>query len=136
MSRSGYSNDFDNWSLIRWRGIVASSIRGKRGQKLLKDLANALDAMTDKKLIIEELKSEYGYCALGVVGEKRCLNLNELDPEDTESVADAFDVAEPLVREIVYLNDEVCVHRTPEERWTFMREWVKSKLKDENESSR
>jgi hypothetical protein len=46
MSRSQYIDDCDdNWQLIRWRGMVASAIRGKRGQQFLKDLLAALDAM-------------------------------------------------------------------------------------------
>lgn len=32
MSRCGYSDDYDQWALIRWRGAVESAIRGKRGQ--------------------------------------------------------------------------------------------------------
>lgn len=128
MSRSGYSDDLDNWALIRWRGRVASSIRGKRGQKLLKELADAMDAMPFKKLIAEELKCEDGHCALGVVGEKRGLDLENIDPEDYEAVAKEFDIAEPLAQEIVYLNDEECRYLSPEERWKYMRDWIDEKL--------
>lgn len=60
MSRSDYSEDLDMWDLIRWRGQVASAIRGKRGQKLLRDLAAALDAMPVKALIADELQTEDG----------------------------------------------------------------------------
>ncbi len=129
MSRSGYSCDISNWDLIRWRGQVASSIRGKRGQRLLKDLADAMDAMPEKKLIKNELKCSDGYCALGVVGEKRGIDLDNLDPEDYNTVADEFDIASPLAQEIVYLNDELH-HITPEDRWTFMRNWVKEQIND------
>ena len=31
MSRSGYEDGLEMWDLIRWRGAVASAIRGKRG---------------------------------------------------------------------------------------------------------
>lgn len=129
MSRSDYSCDGDTWDLIRWRGQVASSIRGKRGQKLLKELAEALDAMPEKKLIADSLKADGGYCALGVVGEKRGIKLNTLDPEEYESVAEAFDIAAPLAREIVFVNDEECKHRTPEQRWKYMRNWVEEQIK-------
>lgn len=60
MSRSGYNDDIDNWALIKWRGQVASAIRGKRGQKMLRDLLAALDAMPEKSLIVHELESESG----------------------------------------------------------------------------
>ena len=41
MSRSGYTDGFEMWSVIRWRGAVASAIRGQRGQRLLRDLLAA-----------------------------------------------------------------------------------------------
>ncbi len=129
MSRSGYSYDFDQWANIRWRGQVASAIRGKRGQQLLRELAEAMDAMPEKKLIAEELKMEGSYCALGVVGEKRKIDLDKIDPKDYETVAKEFNIAEQLAREIVYQNDEgVCRWQTPEERWKFMREWVEGQI--------
>jgi len=55
VSRSGYSDDLDNWDLIKWRGQVASATRGKRGQKLLTDLLAALNAMSEHSLIAHEL---------------------------------------------------------------------------------
>lgn len=128
MSRHNYSDDCDDdLALGRWRGQVASSIRGKRGQRLLKELVEALDAMPEKRLITKELKCESGYCALGVVGAKRGLDLDNMDPEDSECVADAFDITEQLAREIVYLNDEE-FYGTPEERWKKMRDWASSKI--------
>lgn len=128
MSRSDYSDDIDNWDLIRWRGQVASAIRGKRGQKLLNDLANALDAMPVKRLIKGELKENGEYCALGVVGEKRGLSMDDIDPDDPETVAKTFDIAEQLAREIVFQNDDNCEYKTPEQRWEYMRAWVQDKI--------
>ena len=55
MSRSGYCDDLDPLDLGRWRAQVASAIRGKRGQKLLKELLTALDSMPKKELIANEL---------------------------------------------------------------------------------
>lgn len=133
MSRSGYHDDCDDtWGLIRWRGAVASSIKGKRGQKLLKELAEAMDAMPVKRLITKELKCADGLCTLGVIGEKRGIKVEDIDPEDPEMVAANFDIAEPLAREIVYLNDEEFDYCTPEERWEKMRSWVQSKIKASN----
>ena len=48
MSRSGYSDDAENVAM--WRGQVANATRGRRGQKLLRDMVAALDAMPDKRL--------------------------------------------------------------------------------------
>jgi len=129
MSRSGYSEDLDDWDLIRWRGQVASAIRGKRGQKLLKDLLAALDAMPEKELIAEELEAEDGaVCALGCLGKARGLNMSNLDPEDPDQVAVAFDIAPQLAQEIVYENDEGRYGETPQQRWTRMRAWVASRV--------
>ena len=46
MSRSGYSEDVDdNWDHIRWRGQVASAIKGKRGQRMLREMLGAREVV-------------------------------------------------------------------------------------------
>lgn len=132
MSRSNYSDDCeDQWALIRWRGQVASAMRGKRGQALLRETLAALDAMSDKALIAQSLVANGEFCTLGVVGHARGLALGEVDPEETDVVAKLFDVAEPLVREIVYENDECGAwHETPEARWARMRRWVEKQIQE------
>lgn len=87
MSRSGYTDDGDNWELIKWRGQVASAIRGKRGQAFLRELRDALDALPEKKLCYHELQRKDGACcAIGAVGRARGIDMTDLDPEDaTES---------------------------------------------------
>lgn len=135
MSRSGYTDELDdNLAYGRWRAQVASSIRGKRGQKLLKDLAEAMDAMPKKKLISNKLQQGDNFCALGVLGHKRGLELSLIDPEDSACVASHFDIAEPLAREIVSMNDEYCEGMTPAKRWSAMRKWVADNLKKSTES--
>lgn len=109
MSRSGYTDDNeDQWALICWRGAVKSSIRGKRGQAALKDLAAAMDAMPEKRLAAESLVTEDGeFCTLGVLGQARGIDMNAIDPDDWDAVAVKFNLAPAMVREIVYENDEV-----------------------------
>jgi hypothetical protein len=105
MSRSGYSDDCEGLGL--WRGAVERSIRGKRGQAALKELAAAMDAMPSKTLAAESLVTEDGeFCTLGVLGQARGLNMGPLDPDDWDAVAKAFNIAPAMVREIVYENDE------------------------------
>lgn len=130
MSRSGYSDNIGEWDLIRWRGQVASAIRGARGQKLLRELLASLDAMPEKRLIVGDLRDADGeHCTLGVLGEVRGLPLETIDPEDYEQVADAFGVAHQLVQEVVFENDEACFSReSPEERWKRMRAWVAARI--------
>lgn len=112
MSRSGYTDDIDNhWHHIMWRGRVASSIRGKRGQAMLRELLAALDAMPDKRLYPNSFATVDGeYCTLGVLGAARGTKMDDLgDAEegcDEGLVAERFGVAAPLVQEIMYMNDE------------------------------
>src|SRR5262245_23963732 len=115
MSRSGYSDDLDNWSQIKWRGQVASAIRGRRGQAFLRELADALDAMPVKRLIRDELRAAGEVCALGCIGAKRGVDLEGLDPENHEKLAEAFGIARQLVMEIEWVNDERDWRPTPEE---------------------
>ena len=134
MSRSGYSDDVDNWALIRWRGMVASATRGKRGQAFFKDLLAAMDEMPVKELIAEDLEvPETGeVCALGCLGKKRGVDLAALDPQEPDAVAKVFDIAPCLAQEIVYENDEgTSILETPAERWTRMRKWVEAQIKTE-----
>ena len=130
MSRSNYSEDLDNWAMIKWRGQVTSAIRGKRGQTLLRELAEAMDAMQEKELIASELEADGAHCALGAVGAKRGIDMSSLDPTDSMSVAAAFDVANALACEIVYINDEEGPYcgETDAERWTRVRAWVSEQI--------
>lgn len=147
MSRSGYSDDIDQWQMIKWRGQVASAIRGKRGQMMLRDLLVALDEMPDKVLVVHELESEEGeVCALGALARKRQIDMSKLDPNEPEEVGAVFGIASCLAQEIVYMNDEyfdrywdekekIMVNLTPGQRWHKMREWVESKIGQNGASS-
>ena len=124
MSRSGYSDDYDNVGL--WRQAVKRATVGYRGQHLLKKLRDALDAMPVKRLIADAIKDESGdVCALGA--------LDPHVPEEcyySEELAQRFGIARALAAEIVYMNDEypMFVTETPEERWTRMRAWVDKQI--------
>ncbi len=107
MSRSGYNDDCDDYlALGRWRGMVASALRGKRGQAFLRELAAAMDAMPEKRLIADELQFDGEFCALGVVGAARGIDMATIDPEDYDQVAVTFGLAACMVQEIVFENDE------------------------------
>lgn len=127
MSRSGYSDDYENVGL--WRQAVKRAASGYRGQHLLRKLRAALDAMPVKRLITGAIRDEQGeVCALGA-----------LDPTApdyyAEELAAHFKIATALASEIVYMNDEWNAWRTasetPEERWTRMRAWVESQITPE-----
>ena len=130
MSRSGYSDNCDGWALICWRGAVASAIKGKRGQAFLRELLDALDAMPVKELITDDLERDGAYCALGVVGARRGLDLKAIDAEDPEEVAKHFEIARALAAEIEFENDEgMFASETPDHRWTRMRRWTAENIK-------
>jgi hypothetical protein len=137
VSRSGYSENLDQWDLIRWRGAVSSAIRGRRGQRALREMAAALDAMPNKALIAHELQSVSGeVCALGALGVARGIDMSAIDAEEPLEVADAFDIAPALVKEIAYINDEEpWVQLTPEKRWLYVREWIARQLTTTAEES-
>jgi hypothetical protein len=147
MSRSGYSDDLDNWSLIKWRGRVASAIRGKRGQAFLKEALAALNAMPVKELVSGELETEGQFCTLGVVGRARGFDLTQIDTYDHETLGTKFDIAACLSQEIMYMNDEYARDWewiTPPgeshakriknpmagaQRWEQMRAWLAGNIK-------
>lgn len=129
MSRSGYSDD--NEGVAMWRGQVANAIRGKRGQKFLRDLIAGLDALPEKVLIAHRLQEpDTGcVCALGAVGLKRGIDLAPLEPAaedgDGETLAGAFNVARQLALEVEFINDEAGWYQeTPRRRWERVRAWA------------
>tara|TARA_R110000787_G_scaffold194120_1_gene305683 strand:- start:7550 stop:7993 length:444 start_codon:yes stop_codon:yes gene_type:complete len=132
MSRSGYTDDWSDshWPLICWRGAVNSALRGKRGQAFLKELAEAMDEMPEKRLITDELVEGDSFCTLGVIGNKRGIEMKNLDPDDRDRIGKKFDIAPAMVAEIVYENDEYFREETPEQRWTRMRKWVQENIKE------
>lgn len=132
MGRHGYCDDLDQRDLAMWRGRVASAIRGKRGQALLRDLRDALDAMPDKRLITEDLVRDGEVCALGAVAIQRGIpNIGEFDPEDHDALAKLMNVASCLIQEIEYENDEGRWRGTPEQRWDWMRKWCDKNIVEE-----
>lgn len=144
MSRSGYSDDLDHWALIRWRGAVASAIRGKRGQAILKELEAALLALPEKKLCKDDFADPESetVCALGAVVLKRKVDqgkdtvsaIKEIAKEfpegcEAQEVTGDFNIAEALAKEITYINDEWgpwgC---TPEQRYQEVLRWVRENI--------
>lgn len=140
MSRSGYSDDCDYLGL--YRANVDRAIAGKRGQKFLREMADALDALPVKELIEGDLVDEGGaVCAIGAVAVKRGIDVSKIDPYDGGEVGTAFGIARTLACEIAYENDErpfiegvgrLNRPETPAERWQRMRKWVDANLAKEN----
>lgn len=144
MSRSGYIDDLDQSELAMWRGMVASSIRGKRGQALLKELKRALLALPEKKLCADVFAADGQVCALGSVelrrklkgGTDRATAMKEIEaewPNYSEGIhgkaSEDFNIAECLAQEIMYINDEWGPYQcTPEQRYETVLKWVKDNI--------
>jgi hypothetical protein len=129
MSRHGYCDDGDDQGALNcYRANVWRATIGKRGQKLLREMATALDAMPVKELVAGEIVRDNEHvCALGSVALARGLDVSQLDVTDGDEVGRTFGVASCLVREIAYENDEAG-RETPAHRWTRMRAWVEENL--------
>lgn len=114
MSRSGYTDDNDDpLAHGRWRQAVKRSIEGKRGQALLRELVEALDAMPDKRLYAGSFATAEGeFCTLGVLAARRGTKVDDLGDEhdcDAETVGQRFGIAHAMAAEIMYMNDEYAV---------------------------
>ena len=127
MSRSSYSEDYETWDWIRWRGAVASAIRGKRGQLFLKEMVAAMDQLKEKRLIADTLCKRGEFCAIGTVGAARQMEM-KVDDFDRERIAQMFGISPALAAEIMFMNDEAVLSETPEQRFTRVRAWADQQL--------
>lgn len=139
MSRHGYVEDYggDSWELVLWRGGVQRALNGRRGQALLQEMADVMDAMPDheRQLSRGDFVDDSGMvCALGTVGQKRGLDMTGLDPEDSDTTAKVFGIAPGMAREIMYINDGMGDDgETPESRFDRVREWLHWNIKRTHE---
>lgn len=133
MSRSGYCDDGDGDYLNLYRATVDRAIAGKRGQIFLKELAVAMDAMPEKRLITDELITETGeMCTIGVLCKAKGLDVSKVNVYDSDKVGALVNISRSMAAEIEYENDERFHCETPEQRWTRMRKWVENNLNVEN----
>lgn len=133
MSRAGYSDCCEDAWL--YRGAVRRAITGKRGREFLIALRDAMDAMPEKCLGAHEMVDEEGsFCTLGVMGHARGIDLQKIDVEDHEDLAEKFGIAESMAREIMYENDEGGHwDEDPYARWKRMRRRIDRWLQGEVE---
>ena len=131
MSRSGYSEECEQGALNLYRANVDRTIAGKRGQTFLREMTAALDAMPAHELAAEVLVKDGAACAIGAVALARGVDVSGLDPEDAAKVGETFGIAETMVREIVFENDDDFGggRETPAARWTRMRAWAVENLR-------
>lgn len=138
MSRSGYVETLSMSQLALYRGTVERSIRGKRGQALLRDLRAAMEAMPEgeRRLAACTFESETGdICPLTCVARRRGIDMSEwanrrdedLDEADRENLGEMLDISPQMAAEVMFMNDEASGH-SPEARWSSMHAWVLDNL--------
>ena len=151
MSRSGYDDDCDGWDLIRWRGAVQSAIKGKRGQAFLRELRDALLALPEKSLCTDDVARRSSaadpdgqVCAIGALALKRKMDAGQsrvdaitvlIDEfrgvEGGEILAESFNIAGALAKELMFVNDEDLYEVDPPKRYAHVLAWVESQIAKE-----
>jgi hypothetical protein len=135
MSRLYYSdNDYDQEIGVA-RGRRLSAIRSQRGQRFLRDLVAALDALPTPELHSGALEdSKTGCCcAFGAVRRLRGVESVKLwfHPEDEDitpdSLAEPFDVSPTLAWAVVQANEDMHEDNSEQgrrRRWAEVRDWA------------
>lgn len=110
MSRINYSDDEDfHGQFALWQANCDRSIRGKAGQRELRELEAALVALPEKRLIHGALQNdEGGVCAIACYAKRKGLDLSKFDPEhDSDEVGIAGGMPRLVAWTVVSLNDIV-----------------------------
>lgn len=130
MSRSNYDDtpDYD-WQWIRWRGAVASAIKGRRGQAFLREMVDVLESMPDKRLAsgVFEEEEDGTVCALGAVARARGIDTHAWMGRLGVAASD-LGIASALAAEIVHENDDPVLHRSDADRYGAMLRWARVRL--------
>lgn len=130
--RIGYSEDEDYPGQFElWQANCRRSLRGKQGQKELRELRAALLALPEKKLLRGELYDDHGgVCAIGAYAKHKGLKLSAFPAdEDTDRVGVQGGMPPLVAWKVVEVNDMILERRlTPEERYTRMLAWVEGKI--------
>lgn len=138
-----------------WDANCRRSIRGKIGQRELRELEAALLALPDKRLIHGALTDDDGaVCAIAAYAKHKGVDLSKFDPEyDSDEVGIAAGMPALVAWKVVALNDIECDDvwevadgperrgyglykggiayirpMTPEERYEKVLAWVRSQL--------
>lgn len=156
MSRINYSDEEDRpGQFALWDANCRRSIRGKDGQRELRELEAALLALPEKRLIHGALTDDDGgVCAIACYAKHKGVDITAFDPEDeSDEVGVAAGMPRLIAWKVVALNDimldtvwEVAhgpLNRyeahykgglalirdmTPEERYEKVLEWVRAQL--------
>lgn len=154
--RISWSDDEDRpGQFALWNANCRRSIKGRAGQRELREFEVALLALPEKRLIKDALTDENGgVCAIACYAKHKGVDVSQFDPEvDSDEVGIAAGMPRLVAWQVVALNDieldtvwEVAegplqrghgVYKggtplvrdmTPEERYERVLAWVRAKL--------
>jgi hypothetical protein len=154
--RLNYADEEDRpGQFALWDANVRRSLKGKAGQKALRELRDALLALPEKRLIANLLTDDRGdVCAVGAYAKAKGLDISKFDREDESddvgvaagmprlvawSVVAQNDIHNDVVWEVAYGPERryhgaykggVALIRdmTPEERYERVLAWVRTQL--------
>jgi hypothetical protein len=129
-------------ALALWEHNVDASIKGKRGQKVLRELEAALEALPERRLIYGALATREGdVCAIGALAKaKGVLPVALISRHEYETLGPNEDWTESvdagkrcgmtgvLAWAVGSLNDVDLGHVDPEARYWAVLKWVRKNL--------
>lgn len=149
MSRFDWYDDYDEYTEGRanlWQANVKRALKGKRGQKALRELEAALLALPSKRLIEGNVCDAGEVCALGAMAWHRKVKAG-FDPIESLALVEQeaaqlggdtdlgsidlgtrMGLSLVLANEIAYQNDEIFGAIAPEYRYERLLEWVRAHL--------
>ena len=132
MSRINYTEDEDFPGQFElWQANCDRSLKGRKGQRELQVLREALLALPVKHLAHGVLETADGeMCAIGAYAKHKGLDLSHFDPDyASDEVGKAVGMPPLVAWKVVEMNDEWFGHEfTPEQRYKKMLAWVESLL--------
>jgi hypothetical protein len=113
VSRYSDDYDFDSNYCYLWESRVNQVIRGKRGQRMLREFIYALLELPERRLIAGHIVKNGEVCAVGALAKKRgvlesCNESCDHDASDTARLGESLGLTYTLAWEIGYLNDVEC----------------------------
>ena len=130
--RISYSDD-ELWpgQFELWQANCKRSMRGKAGQKSLRELEAALLNLPRKRLIANQLQDESGdVCAIGALVKAK--GITPLHPEyEIEDIGVQCGMPRLVAWKVVEMND-VEFSRTSEERYGKLLSWVQREIARED----
>lgn len=120
--------------LALWQANLNRHLLGKKGQRYLRELKDALLALPEKRLIAGALAKNGEVCAIGaLIVKRKQATLGELEgmEDDSADYAKSLGIPYLMAWAVVCENDYTLEHCTPEGRYERLLNWVEARLRGE-----